>query len=1024
MLSRLSALCWLLAVLLGSSRGFAADDAEWFKERIEPILINRCFECHSHQTGKQRGGLTLDSRSGWATGGDSGPALVAGKPDESLIINAVRHRDNDLKMPPDKKLPDAEIALLEEWVKRGAPDPRVIDPAKKPTAKDWWATKPLVRPTTAVRGSAAIDGFITAELEKHKLTLQPEADRRTLLRRLTFDLWGLPPTREELADFINDTNPQAVEKVVDRLLASPRYAERMTRHWLDIVRFGESHGFGMDLPRHNAWPYRDYLLTSFNVDKPYARFVQEQIAADVLFADNPSLIAALGFLAGGPFNQSALVEQVDGTECKKIALNLDRDDMVSNVATTFLSITLHCARCHDHKFDPVTQSDYYRMQAVFAGVVRGDREYDADPSIVAQRQQWTTARSKLESSGDVAALNESERAVLTQKLAAWRQAAEQQERGWQTVEGMITAESAETVVKKLPDGSYLFEGKLAETDAYTVTLEPKFALPIEALTGLRLDVLTDDSLPHKGPGRQPQNGNLTVTEMKVSAVTVAAPDKPVALKISRAVADFNQQDWGVEKSLDGNPGTGWGIHPQEGRSHAAVYEFAEPLVLKDLAKIVVRIEQTSGRSHLVGRLRLAVTNTPKPADVVPMSPDQRSVVAGQLAADEKNLWKTVGPRLVDDILKALPPKQVVWAIGSKIAPLRNYRPPVEPYPIHILQRGDFKKPTLLVAPGGIDGLPSLRPDFEIVELKQEGERRAALAHWLTDERNPLTWRSIANRVWRWHFGKGLVETPNDFGRMGGSPSHPELLDWLACELRDGGGSLKSLHRQIVLSATYRQSVGSSRLATAITSEADAKNSVAKPTSNEIAADIDADNRLLWRQNRQRLDSEQLRDTILAVSGRLDVSMHGPSVKQFNMTTHDPLRSPIIDYDGFDPDSAPSRRRAVYRFLFRNVNDPLLESFDAVDPSLSVPQRAETTTPLQALSLFNNRFVLRHCEHLAERLQQETADPRSQIERAFELLVARLPNDSERDALLAYSAEHGLANTCRVLLNCNEFLFVE
>lgn len=1007
----------VIASWLGVAPLLVADDAEWFKERIEPIFINHCLDCHSHQAGKLKGGLTLDSRSGWVTGGDSGPAVVPGKPDESLLIKAVRHRDNDLKMPPDKKLSDTHIALLEEWIKRGAPDPRVLDPAKKVMSTEWWATQPLVKPNVRGQGSAVIDAFIQAELAKRKLKPSPEADRRTLLRRLTFDLWGLPPTREELADFSDDSDPQALEKVVDRLLASPRYGERMTRHWLDVVRFGESHGFGMDLPRFNAWPYRDYLLASFNSDKPYARFVQEQIAADVLFADNPSLIPALGFLAGGPFNQSALVEQVDGTECKKIALNLDRDDMVSNVATTILSITLHCARCHDHKFDPLTQTDYYRMQAVFAGVVRGDRDFDADPALANQRQQWTTARSKLEALGDITALSDSERGVLAQRMTAWRQAVEQQERGWQTIDAAIAAESPETLINKLADGSFRFEGKLAETDAYTVTIEPKFSRPIDTLTGLRLDVLTDETLPFKGPGRQPSNGNLTVTEFKISAVTTTTPDKPRAVKISRAIADFNQQDWGVEKSLDDNVGTGWGIHPQEGRSHVAVYELAEPLALQNVEKIVVRIEQTSGRSHLVGRLKLAVTNVPKPADVVPMSPDQRTNAIDQLAADSVKLWKSVGPRLVDDILKALPPKQTVWAVGSQIAPLRNYRPPVEPYPIHILQRGDVKRPTLLVAPGGLQHMPSLRADFEIVELKQEGERRAQLAHWLTDTRNPLTWRSIANRMWRWHFGRGLVETSNDFGRMGGSPSHPELLDWLACELRDGGGSLKSLHRTIVLSAAYRQSVGCGREMRADGSRRDA-------VRVDPRSEIDADNRFIWRQNRQRLDAEQLRDAILATSGRLDLTMNGPSAKQFNMTIHDAARSPLIDYDGFDPDSTPSRRRAVYRFLFRNVNDPLLETFDAVDPSLSVPQRAETTTPLQALSLFNNRFVLRHCEHLAERLQQEAADPRGRIERAVELLLARFPSEGETQALTDYAAEHGLANTCRVLLNCNEFLFID
>lgn len=985
----------------------AADESDWFRERIEPLLKQHCFECHSHN-GKLSGGLTLDSRSGWQKGGDSGAAVIPSKPDESLLIKAIRHTYADLKMPPEKKLSDAEIKLFEEWVQRGAVDPRVLEPSRKMVSTDWWATKPLSRPQKMLTPGREIDELVQARLTAEGLQLATKADRRKLLRRVTFDLWGLPPSVEELHQFEQDVAPNAWEKVIDRLLSSPRYGERFARHWLDIVHFGESHGFGMDLPRHNAWHYRDYLIEAFNNDKPYARFVQEQIAADVLFPQQTELIPALGFLASGPFNQSALVEQVDGTECKQIALNLDRDDMLSNMATTFLSITLHCSRCHDHKFDPLTQTDYYRLQSVFAGVVRGDRDFDPQPEISTQRARWQDVRAKLEAKGDLNEVAPEVRDMLLAKMNAWRKNAIEQETQWKTPEVEIKAESAETLVVKQPDGSYRFEGKLAENDTYTVALLPT----LETVTGLRLDVLSDDTLPHKGPGRQPSNGNLTVTELKVSAIPSATPDQPRVLKIGRAVADFNQAQWEVSKALDGNPGTGWGIHPQEGRSHAAVFEFAEPVRTNDLARFVIRIEQTSGRSHLIGRLKLALTGLPKPADSVPPSPDQRRVFAEQAqnevtGPDSVILWKSVGPRLVEEFLQALPPKKTVWAIGPQIPALRNYRPPATPYPIHILQRGDVRKPLALVTPGGLQHLSTIPADF-VLPTPQEGERRAALARWLTDDRNSLTWRSIANRVWRWHFGTGIVPTANDFGRMGGSPSHPELLDWLASDLR-AHGSLKTLHRKILLSETYQQSVTIARSA----------------ASDGIdPASKDADNRLLWRQNRQRLDSEQLRDALLAVSDRLDLTLGGPSVMQFNMKQHDPLRSPVIDYDGFDPDSPASRRRGVYRFLFRNINDPLLESFDAVDPSLSTPQRAETTTPLQALSLFNNRFVLRHCEHLAERLQKSSPEVRDQVRSAYELLFGRLPSDAEIQSVSVYVAQHGLANACRVLVNCNEFLFVD
>jgi hypothetical protein len=381
--------------------------------------------------------------------------------------------------------------------------------------------------------------------------------------------------------------------------------------------------------------------------------------------------------------------------------------------------------------------------------------------------------------------------------------------------------------------------------------------------------------------------------------------------------------------------------------------------------------------------------------LIQIAPDKRTPDVQARIAD------ALGRSAIDRKLAALPPPQQVFAVGKDLPPFRKYVAPKEPIPIHVLRRGDVTRPLDEVQPAALAAVTAPTSTFELSDPKDEGARRAAFARWVTDERNPLAWRSIVNRAWLWHFDQGLVQTPNDFGNMGAPPSHPELLDWLACEFRDGGGSFKHLHRSIVTSAAYRQ---------------------ADPT-NEAAAKLDGDNRLLWRMNRHRLDAEELRDALLAVSGKLDPTMGGPSAMQFAYSDPNREVSPLINYEAFDVDSPASGRRGVYRFLFRNVNDPLLEAFDAANPSLSTPRRDATVTPLQALSLLNNKFVLRQCEHLAARLQRESPELPGQIDRVFQLLYGRPPTPEEAESVAAYARKYGLSRTCRVLINANEFQFL-
>jgi Protein of unknown function (DUF1553)/Protein of unknown function (DUF1549)/Planctomycete cytochrome C len=753
----------------------AADDAAgvaFFENRIRPVLVERCFECHSNQAKKLRGGLRLDTGEGILAGGDGGPAVVPGNVDESLLFQAITAAKGVEPMPPKGRLPANVVADFRQWIKMGAPDPRggkttAATAGTSAGGQDWWALEPLKRPAVPRVGSAAlgwpasaIDAFVLAKLQEKGLAPSPLANRRTLIRRLSFDLVGLPPEPEEVEEFENDRSADAYERLVDRLLGSAHYGERWARYWMDLVHFAETHGHDQDRIRPNAWPYRDYLIRSFNRDTPYSRFVAEQVAADALFPDEPGLVVALGMLAAGPWDESSLRDIRDDSIDRQIGHYIDRDDMVSTVMSTFVSATVHCARCHDHKFDPISQDDYYSLQATFAGVDKAERGFDTDPALDHLRRSLSSA--------------------------------------------------------------------------------------------------------FKGAGQE---------------------------------------------------------------------------------------------------------NTAR---------------AGWLAA----------------MLAALPPQGLVFAAASEFAPDAGHKPPGAPRGVSVLRRGDIHFPVKPASPGALGCLSELEPRFKLEKTADESARRACLARWIIDRRNPLTWRSIVNRAWQHHFGRGLVSTPNDFGRMGALPSHQELLDWLATTFQESGGSLKQLDRLIVTSASYRQSAA----------------------SEPGFAAKDSDNQWLWRQNRRRLDAESIHDAILKLAGRLDTAMGGPSVQQFTLSPGVHV-TPVVDYTRYDWNSPGSCRRAVYRFVFRTLPDPFYDSLDSADPSALTAVRSESTTPLQALELLNNPFVLRQCEPFAARLRLASAKLDDQIRLAFLAAYGRPPASEELSLLASYAARHGLLNFCRVIINSNEFLFV-
>lgn len=974
--ARLFRPCFAYALILLTSSAAQAD--ELFKDKIEPILQKRCFQCHSHEQ-KISAGLSLDSRSGWEQGGDSGPAVVPGSPDESLLIDMVQLE----QMPPGAPLPDAEIQLLVDWVKQGAHDPRKLD-LPKIDPLDWWSLRPLEKPALPA-GDHPIDAFIHAKLVEQAIAPSVKADKRTLVRRLYYDLHGLLPTPEEVTAFLEYQQGDSWEQLVDQLLASPRYGERWGRHWLDVVHFADSHGCEHDVKRPHAWRYRDYVIDRLNADISWGTFIREQLAADVFAADEPQLTAALGFIAAGPLELSRA-----GTAPVTFDY-LDRDDMVAQTMAAFASTTANCARCHSHKFDPITQEDYYALQAVFAGVGKGDIEFDVDLSTKKKREELNQLIAAAEQKDPAILLDGKYASAIQSWEAAWHELPV----SWTTLSPEIYVATGGATLTKLDDEIIWAEGPVADQENYTVSS----AIALKKLSAVRLEVLSDEQLPAGGPGRA-GNGNLHLSEVDLNwfPATGAAA---VKLDIASASADFDQDGWTSAHAIDGDLKSGWAIYPRVNESHEIIFRLAAPVDVSGGGKLAVTLKQHYPPKHVIGKFRISVTDSKQ--DSIVAFP-KAALDALQKPAEQRTVTEATAIAAVAldhharKELQHLPPKVVVYAASSSWSHAKNLGSPQPPKTVHLLRRGAIDAPVREVEPGALSILPGLGQRFEYADMALEAQRRAALADWLAHRDNPLTWRSIVNRVWHYHFGRGLCETPNDFGRMGSEPTHPELLDWLAVWFRDeANGSLKELHRLILTSETWQQS------------------SFVAPKAK------DADNRYLWKMKRKRLDAEAFRDSALSAAGRLDLTMKGPGIEQFGKS-NGPQATPKLDYLAYDWNSQDSHRRSIYRVVWRGIPDPFMESLDFPDLGLLTPKRGFSVSALQSLALYNNDFVLHASEWLASRIQEES--PEKKVARAVEVCWQRQPTPAEDAVLATFAEQHGLAALCRVLLNSNEFLFVD
>lgn len=931
-----------IAVLLSSAFPVQAEDQDQapgpvnptavkknidFQRDVKPILSKRCFECHGAES--QEGELRLDIRSSLLKGGESGePSVVVGKSQDSPLFDRVSSKDSDLRMPPDgKPLTQTEIEILRNWIDQGVQWPKQEngdEPLKLTT--DFWSFQPLQKiPIPQSKrgwGNNAIDALILRKL--HEKTLKPSApaDRVTLIRRLYLDMLGLPPTSEEVADFVNDKHSDAYEKLVNRVLISPHYGERWARHWLDVVRFAETDGFEMNQERANAYYYRDYVIESLNQDKPYDRFIFEQIAGDAVGVD-----AATGFLVGGAY---------DKVKGKDPVLNLiqrqdELADIINTTGTTFLGLTLGCAKCHSHKFDPIPQKDYYSIQAIFTGVQHGERPLKTTDNAARQQELMR---------------------VTDKRVSLERQLKEL---------GIRPPVSANTNEER-------FEAVAAKYIRFSITQTYNNSEP--CIDELEIFTAASDS-----------EDTIATNVALASAGAKATASGTYAGSSKHKLEHINDGKHGNSYSWISNVRrTGW---------------------------VQIELAETTLIDRIVwGRDREKTFNDRLPTEFVIE------------IAVQPNAWKTVAssserlPFGTDiakaDALKNLPDKKRK-SLQPLLTQLNNLKAQesrlstvqamvyagrfTQPKQTHRLYRGDPLSPREVVHPGALSVIGALN----LTNETPEQERRIALAKWIGDSKNPLTARVLVNRIWHYHFGTGIVDTPSDFGRNGGRPTHPKLLDWLAGEFMNHNWSIKHIHRLILLSSTYQQSN--------------------RPHASGLA--VDADSRFLWRFPPRRLEAEVIRDEILEVCGVLDKGTGGPGFSFF-----EPNKNYVRVYTPLKEFGPKEWRRMVYSTKVRMEQDAVFSAFDCPDAGQVTPRRNRSTTAIQALNLFNSRFIQQQSEILAKRLQKEMgADTEKQVQRAFQLTFGRDAAENESTASIKLIAEHGLPALCRALFNSNEFLFL-
>ena len=987
-----------------------AESQKIFTSQVRSLLKEHCLRCHGGE--KTKSGFDLVTREGLLKGGDEGLAVVPGDLDQSLLYQAVAHLDKDLAMPPKKpKLPADAIAAIKKWIELGAAYDRPLleksRDAKGPmqvSAQDraYWAYAPLRQdppPPTGDDSHREIDRFIFDKLRQEGLEPSHALGKRQLIRRAFFDLIGLPPTPEEIAKFLKNPDPQAYEHLIDDLLSRPGYGERWGRHWLDLARFAESHGFEHDYDRKFAFHYRDFVIRALNADLPYDQFVRWQIAGDEIAPDNSEAMAATGFLGAGVYPT-----QITFSEAERIRFDAV-DDMVATMGSAMLATTIGCARCHDHKYDPIPTRDYYELLSAFTTTVRSEIELEVNKPDAASTARFEKERKDLESEAQ-----RYRKDIVPKKLQDWirihgEKKPAESDSPWSVLraEPLLSKGGAKFVRQE--DGSYLATGANPKFDTYTFVA----SAPFENVRALRIEALAHNSMKKGGPGRA-GNGNFALGDVQVKAGSTA-------LNLANPRSTFNQSaTLHVTKTIDGDLKTSWAVDPQFGKNHAAVYEVSNPEAVRGTGrrlKIVLKFEGNT--QHNIGRLRISVSNRPvaglplREGEVDPALAATAELLAlHQSGASQDQMeelylqldegWASLSARI--NTLEANRPqakKEKVMVCSEGFKPMRHHtnsgKVPDFYKESYYLIRGDPAQKDGLAPQGFLQVL--IRKDAKVEHWKVASEtgartsmKRLAVANWIADVdqgAGQLLARVIMNRMWQHHFGRGLAATPNDFGFQGSRPTHPALLDFLARDLIANGWKLKRMHKKIMLSRSY--AMGSS--------------------DNANNASKDPENRFWWKRDPRRLEAEIIRDNALAVSGLLDRRMFGPGTLDQKM-----------------------KRRSIYFFVKRSKLIPAMQLFDWPDSMSSQGRRAVTTTPSQALVFLNSPEV----REMARNFAQSVAQSNDPIGTAVLRAHGKPPTQEERSLMTSFlnaqiesydgNKESALVDFCHALLASNEMIYVQ
>jgi mono/diheme cytochrome c family protein len=938
-----------LTLLAGTAFSVRAEPKVDFSREVWPIFQANCFECHGEK--KPKGKLRLDSKPLATKGGNSGAAIIPGKASDSYLVKRVRGLGGEDRMPLDHPaLPEAQIKTIEQWINEGAiwPDSASVSTAAK-IESHWAYLKPARPQLPAVTDKSwprnGIDHFILARLEKEGLAPSPEADRTTLIRRVYLDLIGLPPSPQEVDAFVHDPSPDAYEAVVDRLLANPHYGEKWARHWLDVARYADTNGYEKDRPR-TIWPWRDWVINALNADMPFDQFTIEQIAGDMLPNATPAQRIATGFHRNTMQNEEGGID-IEEFRFKAVV------DRLQTTATTWLGQTMHCAQCHNHKYDPISQREYYSFFALLNNADEVDYNIP-DPAIAARRAQVEKQIAMMEAG------REQKLDQAAEKFAAWQKDARPRAKHWNIVRPAKLVSMKHATMEVQADGSVLVSGDKPNNDTYQVELAGDFA----GVRSLRLEVLPDHSCPEDGPGRAPL---FSPGDFLLSEVDLAADGE--MMKPASASENYADKGRSAAACLDGKLDTGWSIKGRTGAASWAVFNLPAPLPAGTKTLELTLIQEYI-HQMTIGRFRVSMTRDSEAKAQADLPPDVEAALAASAEArtdDQRAVLKrhflSIAPELAE--------------VNKKIAELRKSMPKCVQTMVFEERRTQFARVTRRHHRGEfLDEREEVSPGVPacLHPLPAGGKPdRLALARWLVSDDNPLAGRVAMNRDWALIFGRGIVPTVGDFGVQGERPSHPELLDWLATEFVRQHWSMKAMRRLIVTSATYRQS---SRVSPSLLAR-------------------DPQNVLLARGPRFRVDAETIRDVALSAAGVLSDRIGGPSVF--------PPQPPGISELSYGATPWPTSkgpdrfRRGLYTYLKRTSLYPGLTTFDAPTTETTCPMRVRSDTPLQALQVLNDSVFIEAAQALARRIVKE-APPENRIDLAFCLCMSRPPTETEASAV--------------------------